>query len=96
MSKKKESKDYIIDAINSIVEAQKALQLEAQKQSEKIEKHEKILESHSKEIAELQSKVTEMRDNAIIAELRYSSGKEVAEKYNLSPSRISQIKNRIN
>ena len=96
MSKKKESKDYIIDAINSIVEAQKALQLEAQKQSEKIEKHEKILESHSKEIAELQSKVTEMRDNAIIAELRYSSGKEVAEKYSLSPSRISQIKNRTN
>lgn len=96
MARKKESKEHILDAINSIVKAQEALELEVQKQGEEIEKHEKILESHSKEIVELQNKITEMRDNAIIAELRFSSGKEVAEKYNLSPSRISQIKNRIN
>ena len=93
---KKESKAYILEAINSIAKAQEALVSEVEKQGKEIERHEKILESHSKEITELQNKVTEMRDNAIIAELRFSSGKDVAEKYNLSPSRISQIKNRVN
>ena len=33
-----------------------------------------------------------MRDNAIVLELRHLPGKAVAEKYNLSPGRISQIK----
>lgn len=33
-----------------------------------------------------------MRDNTIVLEFKYSSGKVVAEKYNLSPGRILQIK----
>ena len=57
-----------------------------------MKKQGKIIDSHSKDIAELQNKVIEMRDNAIVLELKYLSGKEVAEKYNLFPGRISQIK----
>ena len=86
---KKNSKNFITDAIKSIAKAQIEM-------AEELEKHDKILESHSKEIAELQAKVTDMRNNAIVAELRYTPGKEVAERYNLSPSRVSQIKKEFN
>lgn len=55
-------------------------------------RQEKIISLHSKEITELQEKVQEIRDNAILAELRFSPGKVVADKYNLSEGRISQIK----
>lgn len=82
---KKTVKNHIIDAINSIAKAQEKLASEVEKQG-------KIISLHSEEIATLQEKVQEMRDNAIVAELKFSSGKEVAEKYKLSEGRISQIK----
>ena len=81
---KKNITNHLIDAINSIAKAQKELDTEVKKQG-------KIISLHSEEIAALEGKVQEMRDNEIIAELRFSSGKDVAEKYNLSAGRISQI-----
>ena len=85
MSRKKTVTDHILEANRSIMAAQEELKRELEKQG-------KIIDSHSKEIAELQDKVIEMRDNAIVLELRHLSGKAVAEKYNLTPGRISQIK----
>ncbi len=89
MSKKKSANDYIIEAIKATTKANSELAKEVEKQG-------KILELHSKEIGELQEKVQEMRDKAIIAELRFTSGKEVAKKYNLTPGRISQINKNYN
>ena len=77
MRKKKTVTDHILEANRSIMAAQEELRKEVEKQG-------KIIDSHSKEIAELQDKVIEMRDNAIVLELRHLSGKAVAEKYNLS------------
>ena len=85
MSRKKTVTDHILEANRSIMAAQEELRKEVEKQG-------KIIDSHSKEIAELQDKVIEMRDNAIVLELRHLPGKAVAEKYNLTPGRISQIK----
>ena len=85
MRKKKTVTDHMLEANRSIMAAQEELRKEVEKQG-------KIIDSHSKEIAELQDKVIEMRDNAIVMELRHVQGKAVAEKYNLTPGRISQIK----
>ena len=85
MRKKKTVTDHILEANRSIMAAQEELRKEVEKQG-------KIIDSHSKEIAELQDKVIEMRDNAIVLELKHLPGKVVAEKYNLTPGRISQIK----
>ena len=85
MRKKKTVTDHILEANRSIMAAQEELRKEVEEQG-------KIIDSHSKDIAELQDKVIEMRDNAIVLELRHLSGKAVAEKYNLTPGRISQIK----
>lgn len=85
----KTAEQHITDAIESIAKAQKKL-------ADDVERQGKIISLHSEEIATLQEKVQEMRDNAIIAELKFSSGKEVAEKYNLSTGRISQISKKYN
>ncbi|QMT33994.1 hypothetical protein LNQ82_05880 [Conchiformibius steedae DSM 2580] len=65
--------------------------------AQKIKECEKILQSHGQEIAELQQRVTELesyRNSAIKADLHNGmTGIAAAKKYNLSPSRISQIKN---
>ncbi|NWO19899.1 sigma factor-like helix-turn-helix DNA-binding protein [Leptotrichia sp. oral taxon 223] len=81
--------------INHILRANKAIMAAQEELRKEVEEQGKIIDSHSKDIAELQNKVIEMRDNAIVLELKYLSGKEVAEKYNLSPGRISQIKKEI-
>ena len=79
------SKGYILEAIKSIDKAHNEITGE-------LEKNKKVSESYSKEIRELQEKVIEMRNSAIVEELKYTSGKDVAERYSLSPGRISQIK----
>ena len=52
----------------------------------------KMIENNTKKVLKLQQEVIKLRDNAIIVELSFFSGKAVAEKYNLSEGRISQIK----
>ncbi|WP_283119282.1 hypothetical protein [Neisseria elongata] len=65
--------------------------------AKKVEAHGKIIQSQGLEITDLQQRVSaleEYRDAAIKADLLNGmKGKDVAEKYKLSPSRISQIKN---
>lgn len=59
----------------------------------RIDKHEKIIDSHAQQICELQQQAKEYRDNAIRSDLYAGiSGREVVEKYDLSPGRISQIR----
>lgn len=78
---------YVLMAINSLAKANRELEA-------RVSRHDKILNSHAQEIAELQKQVKEYRNNAILSDLNAGlSGREVAEKYNLSPGRISQIKN---
>ena len=65
--------------------------------AKKVEAHGKIIQSQGLEITDLQQRVSaleEYRDAAIKADLLNGmKGKDVAEKYKLTPSRISQIKN---
>ncbi len=78
---------YVLNAINSLAKANQELDV-------KVNRHEKILDSHAQEIAELQQQVIIYRNNAILSDLNAGlSGREVADKYSLSPGRISQIKN---
>ena len=87
MAKRSTEKQHIHDALASLIKAQQAM-------SARLDRHEKILDSQAREIVELQHKVTELRNSAIKADLRSGlSGKEVAEKYDLSAARVSQIKN---
>lgn len=79
---------HLHNAVKSLAKAQKNL-------ADCVTRHEKILASHAEQIAELQQMVINYRDNAILSDLNAGlSGREVAEKYNLSPGRISQIKHR--
>ena len=78
---------HVLDAIKSLARANQAL-------DSRIARHDKILDSHAQEIAELQQQVMAYRNNAILSDLNAGlSGREAAEKYNLSPGRISQIRN---
>lgn len=78
---------HVLNAIQSLARANQALE-------SRVARHDKILDSHAQEIAELQQQVMTYRNNAILSDLDAGlSGREVAEKYNLSPGRISQIRN---
>lgn len=78
---------HLLKAIDSLVKANQELE-------SRVSRHDKILNSHAEEIAQLQQQVITYRNNAILSDLNAGlSGREVAEKYNLSPGRISQIKN---
>lgn len=74
------------------------LQLKMQEaMNKKLAAHEKILASQGMELADLQKRVAaleEYRDASIKADLMNGmKGKDAAQKYGLSPGRISQIKN---
>lgn len=83
-------KNHILDAIKSIAAAQLEL-------AKKVENHTKIIDSQGVDIAVLERKVMELRNNAISAEI--ASGvptKDVANKYQVSSARVSQIAPRRN
>lgn len=78
-------KNHILEAVKSIAAAQQEL-------SATVAKHGKIIDSQGRDIAVLERKVMELRNNAIHAEI--SNGvptKDVAEKYGVTSSRVSQI-----
>lgn len=78
-------KNHLTDALNSIVKAQQEL-------TNKVNTHDKILESQGQDIARLEKQVLELRNQAIHAEI--ASGERtdnVAKKYGVSSARVSQI-----
>ena len=78
-------KNHILNAITSIAAAQAELE-------KKVSNKTKIIDSQGFDIAELEKKVMELRNNAICAEV--ASGvptKDVAKKYQVSAARVSQI-----
>jgi DNA-binding NarL/FixJ family response regulator len=80
-------KRHIHDAIASLAKAQEVM-------SDRVTRHDRILESQAREISDLQRKVVDLRNCAIKADLNSGlSGKDVSLKYDLSPGRVSQIKN---
>ncbi|MEJ7139539.1 hypothetical protein [Amphibiibacter pelophylacis] len=82
----KETK-FITQAVAALAKAQAAM-------AERIDRHEKIIDSQVREITELQSQVLNIRNAAIKTDLEAGmSGREVALKYALSPGRVSQIRN---
>jgi glycerol-3-phosphate responsive antiterminator len=77
---------HIANALQSLAKAQQAMQ-------SKIDVHSKIIASQGQDIAALESKVQELRDCAIKADLAAGlSGRETAAKYGLSEGRVSQIR----
>lgn len=82
----KETK-FITQAVAALAKAQAAM-------AERIDRHEKIIDSQAREITELQAQVLSIRNAAIKTDLDAGmSGREVALKYDLSAGRISQIRN---
>jgi DNA-directed RNA polymerase specialized sigma subunit len=78
-------KNHILEAVKSIAAAQ--LELTAT-----VQKHGKIIDSQGHDIAMLERKVMELRNNAIHAEVANGvPTKDVAEKYGVTSSRVSQI-----
>ena len=78
-------KNHILDALASIAAAQAELKKD-------VERHGKIIDSQGKDIAQLEQKVMELRNNAIQAEVANGSPtKTVAAKYGMSSARVSQI-----
>lgn len=72
--------------------AQKELASTVAVQGRKIENHQKIIDSQGRDIAMLEKQVIELRNAAIRSEIRSGERSDaVAERYNLSPSRVSQI-----
>lgn len=77
-----------------LIQAMKHLQKAQEEVSNKVERHEKVIMSQGKDIAALEKQVLNLRNAAIRAEIEAGySQLEVADRYNLSPGRISQIKN---
>jgi Mg2+ and Co2+ transporter CorA len=84
------SKNHILNAIESIAKAHKEL-------ATTVSSHGKIIESQGKDIAALEQKVMELRNSAMQAEVANGvPTKDVAEKYRLTPARVSQIAPRRN
>jgi Mg2+ and Co2+ transporter CorA len=78
-------KNHILDALNSIAKAQAELE-------QKVDNHSKIIQSQGQDIAALEVKVMELRNSAIQAEVANGvPTKNVAGKYGVTPSRVSQI-----
>ncbi|MGL5335542.1 MAG: hypothetical protein ACRC9R_05285 [Enterovibrio sp.] len=72
--------------------AQKELASTVAVQGKKIDNHQKIINSQGQDIAALEKQVVELRNAAIKAEIRSGERTDVvADRYNLSPSRVSQI-----
>lgn len=87
MSRKK---NHILSAIESIAHAHQELE-------RTVSNHGKIIESQGKDIAALEQKVMELRNCAIKAEIANGvPTKNVAEKYDISSARVSQIAPRRN
>ncbi len=87
MSRKK---NHILSAIESIAQAHQQLE-------NTVSNHGKIIESQGKDIAALEQKVMELRNCAIKAEIANGvPTKNVAEKYDISSARVSQIAPRRN
>jgi hypothetical protein len=78
-------KNHILDAVKAIAAAQAEIE-------EVVNTHGKIIESQGKDIAVLEKKVMELRNNAIQAEVANGiPTKDVATKYGVTPARVSQI-----
>ncbi len=83
-------KNHILNAIESIAQAHQEL-------AHTVSDHGKIIESQGRDIAVLEQKVMELRNNAIQAEVANGvPTKTVAEKYGVSSARVSQIAPRRN
>lgn len=78
---------FIKQAVQALAKAQAAM-------AGRVDRHEKIIDSQAREITELQAQVLSIRNAAIKTDLDAGmSGKDVALKYDLSPGRVSQIRN---
>jgi len=76
---------HILNALKSITQAQQEL-------ARKVERHDKKLDAHTQDIARLEEQIVELRNQAIQAEVRSGvPSKDVASKYGVTPSRVSQI-----
>ncbi len=76
---------HILNALKSITQAQQEL-------ARKVERHDKKLDAHTQDIARLEEQIVELRNQAIQAEVRSGiPSKDVAAKYGVTPSRVSQI-----
>lgn len=79
-------------AMKHIAMAQKELVSTVASQGKKLETHDKILQNQGESIAKLEKQVLEFRNAAIQAEVKSGERTDVvAKRYNLSPSRVSQI-----
>jgi DNA-binding NarL/FixJ family response regulator len=75
----------MLKALQSIAAAQQELE-------RVVSRHGKIIDSQAEQIVSLEKQVMELRNRAIQAEIASGKAtKEVAERYELSPARISQI-----
>ena len=86
------TKNHLLDAVKSIAAAQAQLE-------QTVAAHTKILDNQGQEIAALERQVMNLRNAAIQAEVAAGAPtKFVAEKYNVTPGRVSQIapRNRMN
>ncbi|HHB1216355.1 MULTISPECIES: hypothetical protein [Enterobacteriaceae] len=82
----------IAKVLKYVALAQKELASTVAVQGKKIDNHQKIIDSQGKDIAALEKQVIELRNAAIRAEIRSGERTDsVAQRYNLSPSRVSQI-----
>lgn len=78
--------------MHHIAMAQKELTSTVAAHGKKIDTHEKVLQSQGESIAKLEKQVLEFRNAAIQAEVKSGERTDVvAQRYNLSPSRVSQI-----
>lgn len=78
---------YITQAVSALAKAQDIM-------AKRLDRHEKVIDSQAAEIAELQTQIVGIRNAAIKSDLEAGlSGREVSQKYQLSPGRVSQIKN---
>lgn len=75
----------MLKALQSIAAAQQELE-------RTVNRHGKIIESQAEQLVSLERQVMELRNRAIRAEIASGkSTKVVAERYELSPARVSQI-----
>lgn len=83
---KKSAETLIAEAVVKLAQAQVQIRSD-------VNRHEKILAVQALQIDTLERNVMELRNAAISADLRLGTpNRQVAEKYGLSPGRISQIK----
>ena len=77
--------NHMLRALQSIAAAQQELE-------KVVSRHGKIIDSQAEQLVSLERQVMELRNRAIQAEVASGkSTKVVAERYELSPARVSQI-----